>query len=371
MKNRFLARIQLRILTLIALSALLSAAVTFGLLFLAYILRATHFLSYSVLLKLYYLNNFLGLHKILYMVCGILFLIFILVLSRKWAKNFDQILDGTSKISQGDFQFHVPVYSKNELGDIAQNLNSISSQLQKSIKEERKAVQAKNELITNVSHDLRTPLTSIMGYLRLIEEDRYNDEVELRYYVSIAFDKAIRLDRMVSDLFEYTRVNFGTIQLEYARIDLVQLLSQVSAQFLPQLEERQMEIQLKSEFESIFIEADGDKLVRVFENLISNGLKYGKEGKCIDIRVGKEEKMVVAEVVNYGNPIPEEDLPFIFERFYRVEKSRSIDTGGSGLGLAITKSIVELHNGTIEATSNKNETNFKIMLPMERLPNSR
>ncbi|MBS4174602.1 ATP-binding protein [Bacillus sp. FJAT-49736] len=365
--NRLLTKIQSKILILIITSILLSAAVTFGLLFLAYILRATHFLSYSFLLKLYYLNDYLGLYTILYIVCAILFFVFIIVLSRKWAKDFDQILNSTSKISQGDLQFHVPVYAKNELGDIAQNLNNISSQLQQSLKEERNAVQAKNELITNVSHDLRTPLTSIIGYLRLIEEDRYNDEVELRYYVSIAFEKARSMERMVSDLFEYTRVNFGAIQLDYSTIDLVQLLSQLSAQFLPQLEEMQMEIQLKSEFECMIIEADGDKLVRVFENLISNGLKYGKDGKRIDLRVGKEDNVAIVEVVNYGEPIPEEDLPFIFERFYRVEKSRSIDTGGSGLGLAITKSIVELHDGTIEAESNKRETKFKIMLPIKEI----
>jgi signal transduction histidine kinase len=243
----------------------------------------------------------------------------------------------------------------------------MASQLQASLEEERLAVKGKNELVTNVSHDLRTPLTSIIGYLQLINEDRYQDEVELRYYVDIAYDKSLRLNRLVNDLFEYTSMGYGQTVLVLHEIDLLELIGQVAADFTLQLSDAGMELRLALPEDKIIILADGDKLMRVFENLISNAIKYGKEGRKIRISVAPEsDTMVTIRVVNYGIPIPARDLPYIFERFYRAEKSRSDETGGSGLGLAIVKSIIDLHEGSITASSDEHETVFQVKLPIRK-----
>ncbi|MFB7305391.1 sensor histidine kinase [Heyndrickxia sporothermodurans] len=367
MKNRLINQIQGKIMLLI-LSSLVLSTIVFAILFvILYMLKNMSVIPYRVLYSFYRFDQKYGYAYLGMFIYFLLFILFVLILSRGWGRDFNKVLEGTKKISEGELDFQVPVYSNNELGEMAGNINRISEQLHHSIQEERRAVQGKNELITNVSHDLRTPLTSIMGYLRLIEEDRYKDEVELRYYVNIAYEKAMNLERMVSDLFEYTRVNFGTQRLEKIEIDLIQLLSQITAQFIPILEDADMEINFIAVDENIMIKADADKLVRVFENLISNGMKYGKEGKKILIRARKLEDQAIVEVTNYGEPISSSDLPYIFDRFYRVEKSRSLDTGGSGLGLAITKSIIEQHDGNIEVTSNKQETKFSITLPLNQI----
>ncbi|GAA0371796.1 HAMP domain-containing sensor histidine kinase [Bacillus horti] len=301
----------------------------------------------------------------------ILFVIFLLMLSSKRMNLLAQIMVTVKQMSQGKFDVSLPVdikdgLPKNEMNMLAADINQMGNQLEASIEEERKAVQAKNELITNVSHDLRTPLTSVIGYLRLIDEDRYKDEVDLRYYVSIAYDKSKRLERMVNDLFEYTRVSYGGLALHRTEINIVQLLGQLSAQFSPQLEEANMDMKLSFSKESILVKADGDKIMRVFENLIQNAIKYGADGKRVEIRGEEKRGEAVIEIVNYGSRIPAADLPHLFNRFYRVEKSRAEHTGGTGLGLAITKSIVELHRGQVSVKSNEFETNFEVRLPLSK-----
>jgi len=229
---------------------------------------------------------------------------------------------------------------------------------------ELQAEQSKSELITNVSHDLRTPLTSIIGYLRLIGEDRYQDEVELRYYTDIAYKKSRRLERMVNDLFEYTQMSYGKNILNRSVIDMHALIGQLAADFTFQLSEAGMEIRVSDQMGKSVILADGEKLMRALENLISNAMKYSKAGKYIDVSVTQSADQVIVQLKNYGPKIPASDLTHIFERFYRAEKSRSEQTGGSGLGLAIVKSIIEAHEGSITVSSSEQETVFEISLPL-------
>jgi len=237
----------------------------------------------------------------------------------------------------------------------------MSRQLHQSILEERNAEKTKNDLITGVSHDLRTPLTSILGFLEVIEEDRYQDEVELRYYVNIAYEKAQNLKKLIDDLFEYTRINNG-LPLDIQKIDMAQFIRQLIEEFVPALEKSGMECKLAAE-EGLIIQADGAQLVRAYENLITNAIRYGDSGKKIDIAVRSDGNQVSISFTNYGDPIPERDLPFIFDRFYRVETSRSKQTGGTGLGLAITKSIVEIQGGEIRVRSDQQRTTFETRFP--------
>ncbi len=316
-------------------------------------------------------STYIPLSKLRFVSYILWFFIFILILflfTHKKVKHFIQITNAIDLVAKEKSNEKLTMEAKNTLGETAKNMNIIIERLNNSV-DERIAEQSKNELITNVSHDLRTPLTSIIGYLGVIEEDRYRDEVQLRYYVNIAYEKSKRLNLLINDLFELTRMGNGGVKISENPINIVELLNQLIVQFRFQLENANMEERLFFSEDKLIVLGDGDKLVRAFENLISNGITYGKYSKYIDIITSKEDNTAVIKVINYGDPIPVLDLPHIFERFYRVEKSRSEETGGSGLGLAITKNIIQLHNGKIAAYSDEEKTTFEVKLPLLDLTN--
>lgn len=272
------------------------------------------------------------------------------------------LIDEVHRMEEERFNHKIPVEPVGGLGQLAVDINRMVERLKISMDEERRAEQTKNELITNVSHDLRTPLTTITGYLGLIEQDRYRDEVELRYYTNIAYEESLRLKQLMDDLFQYTRLRNREMKLSLNRINLVEMLHQTTAQMQWQFQESGVQCRLHFPNPQLMLIADGDKLQRVFENLISNAIRYGNDGKYIDIHARQDGSNVVAEVVNYGEAIPQADIPHLFERFYRVEKSRAKHTGGSGIGLAIAKSIVDLHQGTITADSDEERTVFTVII---------
>ncbi|HZG86810.1 HAMP domain-containing sensor histidine kinase [Paenibacillus sp.] len=280
-------------------------------------------------------------------------------------RYYGEMIASVRRIAEGRFDVEVPVKQADDFGVLAADINSLIARLRASMEEERLAEQTKNELITNVSHDLRTPLTSILGYLGLIDDDKYRDEVELRYYVQIAYAKAKRLHALIDDLFEYTRMRHGGLPLRSATFNVAELLGELLAQHRLQLERAGVEGTLSVPEAPAFVVGDPDKLVRVFENLLTNAIRYGSDGKRVDVAVRSEGDEAVVDVVNYGEPIPAADLPYIFDRFYRADKSRTAaaDAGGSGLGLAIAKSIVEKHGGSIAAFSDARSTMFRVRLP--------
>ncbi|WP_411735621.1 ATP-binding protein [Paenibacillus sp. M2] len=282
-------------------------------------------------------------------------------LSSEWDHYLAEITRGLGEIASGQFDHQIPEIADHQLGEVALSINRMSMQLKHSIAEERKAEKTKNDLITGVSHDLRTPLTSILGFLEVIENDRYQDEVEMRYYVNIAYEKSLALQRLIDELFEYTRVNNG-MPLELSELNMTGLIGQLAEEFVPITESAGMEIRLNVQEGDFKIQADGALLVRAYENILANAIQYGRTGKYIDIDIAQDGDMLVVRIQNYGVPIPERDLPFIFDRFYRVDSSRSKQTGGTGLGLAITKSIVEVHGGGITAHSSKKATWFETRL---------
>ncbi|WP_212937056.1 sensor histidine kinase, partial [Bacillus hominis] len=219
-------------------------------------------------------------------------------------------------IASGNFNHKVSIVHHNYLEELATGVNQIVEQLKVSIDEERQAEQAKSELITNVSHDLRTPLTSIVGYVNLIHHDNYRDEVELRHYIQVIYDKVTRLNALMNDLFEYTRVQNKELSLNSVPIDIVELLGQLTVQFRIQLQEANIECRPSFPPQKLMVLADGDKLVRVFENLIINAITYGNDGNHIDITAYESNNTIAIDIVNYGQAIPSTDLPHIFERFY-------------------------------------------------------
>lgn len=289
--------------------------------------------------------------------------IYILITYKK-SKNIVSLIESVEIMANGNLEHVIDVNDSGNIKSLADNINNIVSQLRNITIEERMAQQTKTDLITNVSHDLRTPLTSIIGYLSLIEDDKYKDEVQLRYYTSIAYEKSNTLKILIDDLFDLTKIQNNTMKLNKVKINLVELIGQIVSHFEYQFKEAHMEGRLNFSEDRCIIEADPIKLVRAFENLITNAMKYGKDGYYIDIVTEKKGEMAIVKVINYGEPIPILDLPHIFDRFYRVEKSRNRNDGGSGLGLAITKNIIEIHGGEISVTSDNNETVFEVKIPL-------
>lgn len=329
--------------------------------------KESFFLIAELPMKLY--NSRFGnfLYYIIPMIPIILTVLIYIKITYKRYKKIAILMESIESMANGDLEKSIEnIDSNNIFGEVYNNINRIIERLKNITLEERKAQQTKTDLITNVSHDLRTPLTSIIGYLNLIEDDKYKDEVHLKYYTKIAYKKSKDLNVLINDLFELTKLQNKSLPLNKTDINLVELISQVITYLDGQLKNVNMKIRVDFSNDKLMINADSNKLVRVFENIISNATKYGNEGKYIDIITKRENDSAVVEIINYGETIPHSDIPFIFDRFYRVEKSRNKNSGGSGLGLAIAKNIIEIHDGNILAESNNSKTTFKITLPINK-----
>jgi len=308
--------------------------------------------------------DILGQTPIMLMGCFFFFIVYMIVFHWRRFNYYEKLSMTVAHIAKGNFDDVVPVRQNNELSELAENMNLLVEELKRSLDDERHAEQTKNELITNVSHDLRTPLTSIIGYLGLIEQDRYRDEVELRHYVQIAYSKAERLNVLIHDLFEYTRMRHDVIPLNKQSFNLVEMMNQLLVHHRLSLESAKMQGHLFTNVSEMTISGDPDKLVRVFENLLTNAISYGNSGGKVEIYLNQYDQAAVVDIVNYGEPIPSSDLPHLFDRFYRVDKSRTENSGGTGLGLAIVKGLVEKHGGSISVTSDGDSTNFRVRLPL-------
>ncbi|MBM7690447.1 two-component sensor histidine kinase [Enterococcus ureilyticus] len=269
-------------------------------------------------------------------------------------------------IADGNYDHRIPFELSGDLAKVVTSINGLVDSTVAAIEDERKIEKSKDELITNVSHDIRTPLTSIIGYLGLIEDRQFHNEADLLKYTHTAYVKAKQMKLLVDDLFEYTKVRQPSVPINTISFDMAQLIEQLAADFELEASKNAMTIQVNANPASIKMDGDTEKLVRVFNNLLSNALKYGKGGKNIVIDVEKVGTEVVVAVRNDGPPIPKKSLDQLFDRFYRVEESRSQETGGTGLGLAIAQSIIALHGGYIYATSDDHWTSFIIHLPLQR-----
>ncbi|MEE0334067.1 HAMP domain-containing sensor histidine kinase [Catenibacterium mitsuokai] len=276
------------------------------------------------------------------------------------------------QVTSGNYGVQCEVEYDDELGSLAANINVLSKTLLAKEKEseklkekeraaldiERNAERQKNELITNVAHDLRTPLTTIVGYLELIKDDSALSKEDVHKYSGIAYEKSIRLQEMMDDLFEFTKLDNADIKLNKSMINLSGLIMQMTDEFYPSFKDCNITPIVDLPEENIYVQGDGQLLARVFDNLISNALKYGYHNTDLKIEVSGDEKYATVKVINHGDTIASEDIPLLFNKFYRTDSSRNSKTGGTGLGLAITKNIVDLHHGDISVTSDDQITTF-------------
>ncbi len=296
----------------------------------------------------------------------VIFVVIFHFLTRKMTRYIEEITSSIQRIAQGDFSSTVEVRYDNEFSIIAQNLNIMANDLQQLKEKEIQAENTKNELITNVAHDLRTPLTSIIGYLDILNSGAQLPPENQRKYLQIAYEKSKRLEKLINDLFSFTKLEYGNMPMKTSLIDIVKLIEQQIDEFYPSFEEYNLVCEFKTYTPSAMVLADGEMIARAFENLISNAIKYGKDGKVIKIVTKREGDEIKITIINYGTIIPKEDIPYIFDRFYRVEQSRQESTGGTGLGLSIAKSIVEKHGGRIEAQSSMAATTFNVYLKIAK-----
>ncbi|MGM0219083.1 sensor histidine kinase [Enterococcus sp. AZ126] len=304
-------------------------------------------------------------------VIPIFFIVDVAVLYWRLIRRYRQmqlrhIISELHYIADGNYDHRIPFELSGDLAKVVTSINGLVDSTVAAIEDERKIEKSKDELITNVSHDIRTPLTSIIGYLGLIEDRQFHNEEDLLKYTHTAYVKAKQMKLLVDDLFEYTKVRQPSVPINTISFDMAQLIEQLAADFELEADKNNMTIHVNATPSSIKMDGDTEKLVRVFNNLLSNALKYGKGGKNIVIDVEKVGTEAVIAVRNDGPPIPKKSLDQLFDRFYRVEESRSQETGGTGLGLAIAQSIVALHGGYIYATSDNHWTSFIIHLPLKR-----
>ncbi len=297
---------------------------------------------------------------ILFVVIIIFLVIFFLFSISSWfTKYFDEVSAGMDRlVEESDDEITLSP----ELDFMENKLNQIKNNLEKQKKAALDAEQRKNDLVVYLAHDIKTPLTSVIGYLSLLDEASDMPLEQKAKYVGITLEKAYRLEQLINEFFEITRFNLQTIILNKEKINLLFMLQQMADEFYPMLapQEKQVSVNVPDGFTLL---GDADKLARVFNNILKNAIAYSYENSVIDISAQQQDKNIVITFTNEGNPIPPAKLETIFEKFYRLDSARSTNTGGAGLGLAIAQEIIMAHNGTISVESNTEHTTFTVKLP--------
>jgi two-component system sensor histidine kinase VanS len=286
---------------------------------------------------------------------AVLFLIY-------WRKPFnymDAIVEASNLlVDSSDDLIQLPP----ELRQVEDRMNRIKQEAIRNARLAKEAEQRKNDLIVYLAHDLKTPLTSVIGYLTLLrDEPRISEELRSKY-LSVSLEKAERLEDLINEFFEITRFNLSQMTLDISRVNLTRMLEQITFEFQPLLAEKNLQCFLHCP-PNIEMKLDTAKMERVFDNLIRNAVNYSFENSKIEIEVTPMKDKVALFFRNSGNTVPKEKLDRIFEQFFRLDTSRATRTGGAGLGLAIAKQIIELHHGTITASSENEQIAFTVELP--------
>ena len=275
---------------------------------------------------------------LLFVFLGILiFAVILLLLQRRTARDIESIRRAVEQISDGDLTTKLEVSEDSEFTNIAANIG-------------------------RMENDIR----ALIGYLDLLRKKK-NLSPEMRQkYVDIAYQKSQRLQKLIEELFGFTKLSYGHVNLNIKELDIVELVAQLLEESYPNFAKNGLSYEFISSKDHQTIEADADLLARLFDNLINNAIKYGKEGKRVNVRLRTDQDSVTVKIVNYGYVIPEKELPLIFDRFYRTDHSRTNANGpgGTGLGLAIVKNITDMHHGTVSVASDLSGTVFTVKLPI-------
>lgn len=307
----------------------------------------------------------IGNNKTFFMIVGflLLFALFFYVALSKMTKYLDQVGEGIENILSDSTE---PIHLITELKPIEIRLNEIKATLKRQELEAEEGEKKKNDLVVFLAHDLKTPLTSIVAYLTMLDSYPEMTEEERAKYIHVSLEKSIRLGELINEFFDITRYNLQDIELEPIEINLSMMLEQLADELYGVLQEKKLSCEVQVE-ENLVVYGDPDKLARVFDNLLRNAIAYCYEHTKIQISAQMKRGDIEIIFTNEGDKIPGTMLQTIFEKFYRVDGSRSSGTGGAGLGLAIAKEIVELHGGLIRAKSDDIKTQFIVTLPSKNI----
>ncbi|WP_130869426.1 sensor histidine kinase [Intestinimonas massiliensis (ex Afouda et al. 2020)] len=276
-------------------------------------------------------------------------------------RDTQMVLAGAEQLAQPD---QAPIRLPANLKNLEDQLNLVRERALRDAQAAREAEQRKNDLVVYLAHDLKTPLTSVIGYLTLLrDEPDLSAETRARY-TGVVLDKAERLEDLINEFFDITRFNLSQLELELRDVDLKRMLEQVVSEFGPVLRENGMtcELDLPLKLRAV---CDPDKMARVFDNLLNNACHYAYPNSVLHVAGQQEGERIVLTFRNAGRTIPPEKLERMFERFFRLDSSRGTRSGNAGLGLAIAREIVEAHGGTIHARSADEQVIFTVILPAE------
>ncbi|MCM3443361.1 MULTISPECIES: sensor histidine kinase [Metabacillus] len=284
---------------------------------------------------------------------------FTFILSRKLSNPLLEMEKATRKIAKGDLNTRVSKRTKDEIGSLATGINDLAVELHRYRSNRR-------EFLANISHELRTPITYLEGYANALENNLYQSEEEKKQYLQIIQQEAVRMSKLVNDLFELSKMEEGKVELLFEDVDLVEVVENALLKTKMKAKRKGLQLDFTRLAGIPSIYADGLRMEQIVINLIENAIRYTEDG-LIKVTLSSDSNTVRLTVEDTGIGIPEEDVPFLFERFYRVEKSRSRESGGTGLGLAIVKHLVELQGGTISVKSKVGKgTCFELTFPIDK-----
>lgn len=309
-------------------------------------------INYFISVNFFFIMCFMGI--------AIFLATFIFFVNRK-VKYIKFITKEVNLIKEKGFGRTIEIKGKDELSQLCKSINNMSIELGKKIENEKKIENTKNELITNISHDLKTPLTSIVGYLELLNNKDINEE-DKEKYIKIAYNKSLRLKELVNELFEYTKLTDNNIKIDKVKYNISSLINQIVGESILSFQENNIEVILENPYKDLYYDIDPKLFVRVIENLVKNAEKYSDPNSIFKVIIEKKIEDIEILFINHCEGLNEKELEKIFEKFYRLDKARSSDNEGSGLGLSIAKRIIELHGGDLTVENKNKDIIFKITL---------
>lgn len=298
---------------------------------------------------------------IMSIIISIVSMFLLLYLSKVLTRPLKEMGQMTNHIARGNFNTVVKTKGNDEVAELGRHIQEMANQL-------KRYHDTRKEFLSHISHDLRTPLTYVKGYASLLKDSKTVKEEDCKKHAEIIHRQATRMELLVQDLFQLAKLEEGSIELEYQHITIFPWLRDIEESYSYKLIEEQIELSIKCDPKDIVGYFDKKRMEQVLVNLLENSIRYTGVNGEISILVKIEKNKLIFELSDTGQGIPKEDLPFIFERFYRVDKARTSNRGGSGLGLSIVKQIVNLHRGEIRVHSKEGQgTTFTIELPKEKL----
>lgn len=296
----------------------------------------------------------------------IIFMLYSRVTSRYFIKPLTLLTEGANKLSKGNFSTRIEIRANNEFGELSDAFNIMAQKIEEEQMLKEKSEEARRRLILDISHDLKNPLASIIGYSDYLTKNPSLNKEELGKYLNVIESNSIRANSLIQDLFEFSKLESVDFKLSKKNEDICEFLREVIATYIPMLEERNFEYDFTIPDDSIFLCFDSNHMDRALSNILLNSLKYNKSGTSLFISLEIIQDFIQIIIEDNGIGISKDNIETIFDPFVREDESRNSKNGGTGLGLAITKSIIEKHSGNITLESDKNKgCKFTIFLPLQ------